>query len=134
MPVSRLASERDIQDTDILTATATLIRTGTTDRTTMVGRHFIGITGAECTTRVRIIVTTATGDKISGEEFSQAGGFKIPPAYFFGEVDAAGADVDGPDGDGSWNSFFKRSRSAGNCSWRFASVSCRSSCSIRRLS
>jgi hypothetical protein len=105
MPVSRLASEWDIQDTDILiTGTATLIRTGTTDRTpmgTMVGRHFIGITGTECTTRVGIIVTTAASDKISGEESSQAGGFNIPPAYFFGEVDAAGADVDGPDGDGS---------------------------------
>jgi hypothetical protein len=101
MPVSRLASEWDIQDTDILTGTATLIRTGTTDRTTMVGRHFIGITGTECTTRVGIIVTTATGGEINGEEFSQADGFNIPSAYFFGEADAAGADVDGPDGEGS---------------------------------
>jgi hypothetical protein len=102
MPVSRLASEWDIQDTDILiTGTATLIRTGTTDRTTMVGQHFIGITGTECTTRVRIIVTTATGDKISGEEFSRAGGCKTPSAYFFGEPDAAGADVDVTDGEDS---------------------------------
>ena len=74
MPVSRLASEWDIQDTDILTGTATLIRTGTIDRTTMVGRHFIGITGTECTTRAGIIVTTATGGKINGEKFSRAGG------------------------------------------------------------
>ena len=75
MPVSRLASEWDIQDTDILTTgTVTLIRTGTTDRITMVGRHFIGITDTECTTRVGIIVTTATGRKINGGEFSQAGG------------------------------------------------------------
>jgi hypothetical protein len=65
MPVSRLASEWDIQGTDILTTgTATLIRTGTTDRTTMgtmVGRHFIGITDTGCTTRVRIV--TATGGR-----------------------------------------------------------------------
>jgi hypothetical protein len=74
MPVSRLASESDIQGMDILTtATATLIRTpgtGTTDRTTMVGRHFIGITDTECITRVGIIVITATGGKINGEKFS----------------------------------------------------------------
>jgi hypothetical protein len=74
MPVSRLASEWDIQDTDILiTGTATLIRTGTTDRTTMgtmVGRHFIGITDTECITRVGIIVTTAASGKINCEKFS----------------------------------------------------------------
>ena len=91
---------------DILTTAAvTLIRTtGTTDRTpmgTIVGRHSIGITDTECTTHVDIIVTTATGGKINGEKFSQAGGFNIPPAYFFGEVEAAGTDADGPDGDGS---------------------------------
>ncbi len=82
MPVSRLASESDIQGTRILTTgTATLIRTtGTTRRTTMVGRHFIGITDTECTIRV-IIVTT--GGKINGETFSQAGGFNIPPAFIF---------------------------------------------------
>ncbi|MEY2601811.1 MAG: hypothetical protein QOJ36_1130 [Verrucomicrobiota bacterium] len=71
MPVSRLASEWDIQDTDILiTGTATLIRTGTTDRTTMVGRHFIGLTDTECITRVGIIVTTAASGKINCEKFS----------------------------------------------------------------
>jgi hypothetical protein len=83
MPVSRLASESDIQGTDILiTDTATLIRTTDTGtgRTTMVGRHFIGITDTECTTRV-IIVTT--GGKINGEKSSQAGGFNIPPAFIF---------------------------------------------------
>jgi hypothetical protein len=80
MPVSRLASESDIQGTDmgtdILTTAgvATLIRTGTTDRTTMVGRRFIGITDTECTIRVGIIATTATGGKTNGEKFSQAGG------------------------------------------------------------
>ena len=106
MPVSRLALDSDIQGmgTDILTtAAATLIRTtgtGTTDRSTMVGRHFIGITDTECTTHV--IVTTATGGKINGEKFAQAGGCKNPAGfYFFGDVDAAGADVDVPDGDGS---------------------------------
>ena len=101
MLVSRLASESDIQGTDILiTDTATLIRTtdtGTTGRTmgTTVGRHFIGITDTECTIRVGII---ATGGKINGEKFSQAGGFNIPPAYFFGDVEAAGADGDVIDG------------------------------------
>lgn len=88
MPVSRLASESDILGTDILTTAAvTLIRTtGITDRTTMgtmVGRHFIGITDTECTTRA--IVTTATGGKINGEEFSQASGCKIPSALIFSE-------------------------------------------------
>jgi len=28
-------------------------------------------------------------------------GFNIPPAYFFGDVDTAGADVDEPEGEGS---------------------------------
>jgi hypothetical protein len=94
MLVSRLASESDIQGTDILiTGTATLTDTGTTGRTmgTTVGRHFIGITDTECTIRVGII---ATGGKINGEKFSQAGGFNIPPAYFFGDVEAADADGD----------------------------------------
>jgi len=84
MPVSRLASESVIQDTDILTTgTATLIPTGTgtTDRTTMVGRHFIGITDTECTTRVGI-VTTATGDKINGEKFS-SWRVQYPASLFF---------------------------------------------------
>jgi hypothetical protein len=86
MPVSRLASESVIQDTDILTTgTATLTPTGTgtgtTDRTTMVGRHFIGITDTECTTRVGI-VTTATGDKINGEKFS-SWRVQYPASLFF---------------------------------------------------
>jgi hypothetical protein len=101
MPVSRLASESDIQGTRILTTgTATPIRTtGTTRRTTMVGRHFIGITDTECTTRV-IIVTT--GGKINGEKSSQAWRVQYPASfYFFGELEAAGADVDVTDGDGS---------------------------------
>jgi hypothetical protein len=77
MLVSRLASESDIQGTDILiTGTATRIRT----MVTTVGRHFIGITDTECTIRVGFI---ATGGKINGEKFSQAGGFNIPPALFF---------------------------------------------------
>jgi len=108
MPVSRLASESDIQgtDTDILTtAAATLIRTtgtGITGRTitvTTVGRHFIGITDTECTTRVRIIVITATGGKTNREKFSRAGGRNIPPAYFFGVTEVAGDVVDEPAGD-----------------------------------
>ena len=107
MPVSRLASESDIQGTDmgtdiLTTAAATLIRTmDVTDRAFTSGRHSIGITDTECITRVRIIVTTATGGKINSEKFSRAGGWKIPPAYFFGVSEAAGADVDVPAGDGS---------------------------------
>jgi hypothetical protein len=103
MPVSRLASESDIPGMGILT-TATPIRiTGTTDRTmgTMVGRHFIGITDTESTTRVGIVTATGARRKINSETFFQTGGFNIPPAYFFGEVDATGADVDAPDGDAS---------------------------------
>jgi len=86
MLVSRLASESDIQGTDILiTGTATLVRTtdtGTTGRTmvTTVGRHFIGITDTECTIRVGII---ATGGKINDEKSSQAGGFQYPASLFF---------------------------------------------------
>jgi hypothetical protein len=83
MLVSRLASESDI----LLTDTATLIRptdTGTTGHTmgTTVGRHFIGITDIACTIRVGIIATIATGGKINGEKFSQAGGFN-PASLFF---------------------------------------------------
>jgi len=111
MPVSQLASESDIQgtdmDTDILTtAAATLILITGTDRTTgrtitatTVGRHFIGITDTECTTRVRIIVITATGGKTNREKFSRAGGCNIPPAYFFGVTEVAGDVVDEPAGD-----------------------------------
>ena len=66
MLASRLASESDIQGTDILTtAAAILIRTtdtGTTGRTTMVGRHFIGIAVTEFTIR-DITGTIGTGVK-----------------------------------------------------------------------
>ena len=59
MLASRLASASDIQGTDILT-TAAVIRTtdtATTGRTTMVGRHFIGITVTEFTIRGTIDIT-----------------------------------------------------------------------------
>ena len=94
MPVSQLASESDIQGTDMdtdihTTAAATLILITGTDRTTgrtitatTVGRHFIGITDTECTTRVDITVTTATGGKINGEKFSRAGGVQYPASLF----------------------------------------------------
>jgi hypothetical protein len=74
MPVSRLASESDIQGTDILTmATATLILT--TDRTTMVttvGRHFIGTAVTAFTTRGTIITGAGTKPKTPGD--FEAGG------------------------------------------------------------
>src|SRR5258707_2661170 len=88
MLVSRLASESDIQGTDILiTGTATLIRTtdtGTTGRTmvTTVGRHFIGITDTECTIRVGLIATIATGGKINGEKFLKLAGSIFRPRIF----------------------------------------------------
>jgi hypothetical protein len=78
MPVSRLASESDIQGTDILTmATATLILT--TDRTTMVttvGRHLIGTAVTAFTTRGTIIGTiiTGTGTKPKTPRDFEAGG------------------------------------------------------------
>ena len=67
MPVSRLVSESDIRDTDILiTDTATLIRitdTDTTGRTTM-GRHFIGIMVIASTIRgIDTIIGTGTNKK-----------------------------------------------------------------------
>ena len=66
MLASRLASESDIRGTDILTtAVAILIRTtdtGTTGRTIMVGRHFIGIAVTECIT-TGIIDTIGTGNR-----------------------------------------------------------------------
>ena len=90
MPVSRLASESDIQGTDmgtdiLTTAAATLIRTtGTTDRTTMVGRHFIG------TAVIAFIIRECIGDIIGigtkpgrGQALSQPAGAKIPSALFF---------------------------------------------------
>jgi hypothetical protein len=101
MPVSQLASESDIRDTDILTTvTATLIRTtGTTGRTTMVGRRFIGTMVTVSTIRATIdTIITSAGTKLTQPEDFEAGGFNIPPAYFFGDVDAAGADGDVIDG------------------------------------
>ena len=109
MPVSRLASESDIQgtdmDTDILTtATATLLRTtGTTDRTTMVGRRFIGTMDTECTIRATIdTIITGAGNKLRRPGDFRGRRVKSPVGfYFFGDVDTAGPDGDGPDGDGS---------------------------------
>ena len=101
MLVSRLASESDIRDTDILTtATATLIRTtGTTGRTTMVGRRFIGTMVTASTIRATIdTIITGGGTKLRQLGVFEAGGFNIPPAYFFGDVEAAGADGDVIDG------------------------------------
>jgi len=69
MPVSRLASESDIRDTDmdtdiLTTATVTLIRpTGTTGRTTMVGRRFIGTMVTASTIRESTIDTIGIGTK-----------------------------------------------------------------------
>ena len=80
MPVSRLASDLDIQGTDILTAAATLIRitdtTLTTGRTTTVGRHFIGTMVTAFTIRATIdTIVTGTGTKLkTPNEIFEAGG------------------------------------------------------------
>ena len=81
MLVSRLASESDIRDTDILiTDTATLIRTTdttlTTGRTTTVGRHFIGTMVTAFTIRATIdTIVTGTGTKLkTPNEIFEAGG------------------------------------------------------------
>ncbi len=67
MLVSRLASESDIRDTDILiTDTATLIRTTDTDTTgrTTMGRHFIGIMVIASTIRgIDTIIGTGNNQK-----------------------------------------------------------------------
>ncbi len=67
MLVSRLASESDIRDTDILiTDTDTLIRITDTDTTglTTMGRHFIGITVIASTIRgIDTIIGTGTNQK-----------------------------------------------------------------------
>ena len=74
MPVSRLASESDIRDTDmdtdiLTTATATLIRTTGTDRTTMVGRRFIGTMVTASTIRATIdTIITGAGTKLRQPE------------------------------------------------------------------
>jgi len=52
MPVSRLASDLDIQGMDILTTDAAIhVRTTDTIVRTTMDRHFIGITATEFTTR-----------------------------------------------------------------------------------
>ena len=100
MPVSRLASESDIRDTDILTtAAATLIRTtGTTGRTTMVGRRFIGTMVTASTIRATIdTIITGAGTKLRQPEHFRGRRVKSPAgSYLFGDVGRAG-----PDGDGS---------------------------------
>src|SRR5260370_42117209 len=99
MLVSGLASESDIQGTDLLiTGTATLIRTtdtGTTGRTmvTTVGRHFIGITDTECTIRVGLIATIATGGKKKGVKVFKLAGAIITPTFFFPTFNTRGRDV-----------------------------------------
>ena len=87
MLASRLASESDIQGTDILTtAAAILIRTtdtGTTGRTTMVDRHFIGITVIAFTIR-ESTDTIGVGTKPKpGLSTFTAGGCKNPVGFIF---------------------------------------------------
>src|SRR5437763_2013960 len=86
MPVSRLASESDIRDTDILTtATATLIRTtGTTGRTTMVGRRFIGTMVTASTIRATIdTIITGAGTKLREAEDFRGWRVQCPALFIF---------------------------------------------------
>jgi len=92
----RLASESDIQGSDILirtTDTATLIRI-------TMGRHFIGtmVTGSTIPG-----IDTIIGGSTDQERqlISRPAGEKSRRLYFFGDVDTAGADVDVIGGDGS---------------------------------
>jgi hypothetical protein len=71
--------------------------TDITGRPTSV-RHFIGITGTAFI--IGIIATIDRGVKRDVGDF-RSRRVKIPPVYFFGEAEMAG--------DGSANSFFKRS-------------------------
>src|SRR5207248_10633637 len=99
MPVSRLASESDIRDTDMVadiltTATATLIRTtGTTGRTTMVGRRFIGTMFTASTIRATIdTIITGAGTKLRQAEDYRGWRFQYPASLFFAAslIDARG--------------------------------------------
>ena len=89
MPVSRLASESDIRDTDmdtdiLTTATATLIRTTGTDRTTMVGRRFIGTMVTASTIRATIdTIITGAGSKLRQPEDFRGWRVQYPASLFF---------------------------------------------------
>src|SRR5438132_13636513 len=90
MPVSRLVSESDIRDTDmdtdiLTTATATLIRTtGTTGRTTMVGRRFIGTMVTASTIRATIdTIITGAGTKLRQAEAFRGWRGQYPASLFF---------------------------------------------------
>src|SRR2546422_4936311 len=88
MPVSRLASESDIRDTDMdadILTTATLIRTtGTTGRTTMVGRRFIGTMVTASTIRATIdTIITGAGTKLRQAEDFRGWRVRYPPRLFF---------------------------------------------------
>ncbi len=86
MPVSRLASESDIRDTDMdILTTATLIRpTGTTGRTTMVGRRFIGTMVTASTIRATIdTIITGAGTKLRQPEDFRGWRVQYPVSLFF---------------------------------------------------
>ena len=90
MLVSRLASESDIRDTDmdtdiLTTAAATLIRTtGTTGRTTMVGRRFIGTMVTASTIRATIdTIITGAGTKLRQPEDFRGWRVEYPASLSF---------------------------------------------------
>jgi hypothetical protein len=102
MPVSRLASESDIQGTDILI----------TDTVIHITDTFIRIGMVPVSTGTTVIAHSSRGrftERVSGigvkpktGTFFKAGGCKKSRRlYFFGELEAAGAVVDVTAGDGS---------------------------------
>lgn len=75
---------------------------------TAMGRRSTGIAVTEFITRGHTIGIIATGVNETSEILEPAGG-NARRFYFFGDPEAAGADVEVVAGDVSWNSFFKRS-------------------------
>jgi hypothetical protein len=110
MQVLRSASVLDFRGPILIHIMDTVTHIPTTDIT----GHITGITvhhttGTTVTASIiGIIVTTIGRIKFSQRNFA-AGGCNSRRLYFFGEVDAAGPEVDAAAGDGSANSFFKRS-------------------------
>ena len=85
---------------DIHTGPTDIIHIGLTD---IMGPLFTGTAVIEPTTRGRTIdaIITETGTNLKLPRFSRPAGEKSRRLYFFGDVDAAGPDIDAPDGDGS---------------------------------
>ena len=92
-----------------------VIRTDITGRIhimDMLGRHSIGRTDTAFI--IGITDITGTGGNRRKPEF-KTGGRKSSPVYFLDEPELPGDALDEVDGEGSVNSFFKRSCISGSC-------------------